>query len=428
MGGSRSATGRQPRSQEEPGSSRRRTKRTTNQRSSVSLRCTSMAAAFRVVVLLLHARLLGGFTSTYSRRRIRAPPFPDDVASRDGLSSDFNCQANGRKRSSLLLASFALPSPSDPCLDPPPVLYPLLCLDHGLLRSGLAFTSTGIGFDDLCIIRHNSTGDFQDIDDDIVEDKDDAGEVGGRNGDTDDELDFIIAGALAEASGNLEEDVIVASASRSEQATSAPTSPLTLSLLKYARLLKVRTVVVGLPLFKDGSESRQSRIVRRYCESDLKWSLVREFGGEFAGNGSGANGAVASQFEPAVRVYLFDERYSSSEAAALMSTSSAGSRPVTRDLDAVSACVVLSHFCKVNGLGGEEVTFREEEMGRIGAVLEAYEEGEDERRLDSERKKRVSTLKESRQEMISRLENASTGGKKKKKNVKKRARWTKIEP
>ena len=46
-------------------------------------------------------------------------------------------------------------------------------------------------------------------------------------------------------------------------------------------------------------------------------------------------------------------RYSSSSAAALMSGSK--QQAVTRDLDAVSACVILSHFCKVGGEGAEEV-------------------------------------------------------------------------
>ena len=285
--------------------------------------------------------------------------------------------------------------------------FPLLCLDHGLLRSGLAFTSTGIGFDDLTIIRHNSTEDFEDI----VEGKRDSDLEHSENF----ALNDIIASVIEET----------ASPSSPPPPSSKLSSPLTISVLKYVRLLKARGIVVGLPLFKDGAESRQSKIVRRYCEQELKWSLAREFGGEFAQGGG---------FDPRVRVFLFDERYSSSEAAALMSWS--GSGRVTRDLDAVSACVVLSHYCKVQGKGGEEVGFRLGEEGGLKEALKAYELGEGKRRLESERLRNVSTLQESRKEMISRLEGAepteADDNKKKKRKKKKkkgsRAKWTKLQP
>ena len=113
-----------------------------------------------------------------------------------------------------------------------------------------------------------------------------------------------------------------------------------------------------------------------------------------------------------------------------------GSGRVTRDLDAVSACVVLSHYCKVQGKGGEEVGFRLGEEGGLKEALKAYELGEGKRRLESERLRNVSTLQESRKEMISRLEGAepteADDNKKKKRKKKKkkgsRAKWTKLQP
>ncbi|GMI01010.1 hypothetical protein TrVE_jg6231 [Triparma verrucosa] len=284
-----------------------------------------------------------------------------------------------------------------------PIEYPMLCVDHGLLRSGIAFTSRGIGFDDVGIIRHNSTAEYENIDDD--EEK----KVGDENPLL--ELDAVIAEALAEIDTD-------PSPNPSQPTPILPMkidSPLTAQIVKYARLLSVKTVVVGLPLFKDGGESKQSRIVRQYCEVDLKRSLCREFGGTFD---------AAGAFAPAVRLYLFDERYSSSEAAALISSSSGSNRPVTVDLDAVSACVILSHFCKVNGKGAEEVTFSSND--EVPSLLEDFKVKRAERVALMERRKNMSTLKESRKEMISRLENDNQGqtdkeisSKKKKKRRKK---------
>ena len=145
-----------------------------------------------------------------------------------------------------------------------PIEYPMLCVDHGLLRSGIAFTSRGIGFDDVGIIRHNSTAEYENIDDD--EEK----KVGDENPLL--ELDAVIAEALAEIDTD-------PSPNPSQPTPILPKkidSPLTAQIVKYARLLSVKTVVVGLPLFKDGGESKQSRIVRQYCEVDLKRSLCRE--------------------------------------------------------------------------------------------------------------------------------------------------------
>ena len=119
-----------------------------------------------------------------------------------------------------------------------------------------------------------------------------------------------------------------------------------------------------------------------------------------------------------MRLYLFDERYSSSEAAALISSSSGSNRPVTADLDAVSACVILSHFCKVNGKGAEEVTFSSND--EVPSLLEDFKVKRAERVALMERRKSMSTLKESRKEMISRLENDNQGQTDKEKTAKKK--------
>ncbi|GMI04592.1 hypothetical protein TrLO_g126 [Triparma laevis f. longispina] len=294
-----------------------------------------------------------------------------------------------KPRSPLASASRLLSSP------PSPLIYPILCVDHGLLRSGIAFTSRGIGFDDVGIIRHNSTAEYSNIDD----------EAASPRTQDEDDLHAIIADALAE----IETDNSTPTPTTPQPAP--PTSPLTAQIVKYAWLLSVKTIVVGLPLFKDGTESKQSRIVRQYCDLDLKKSLVREFGGTYN----------PTSFTPNIKLTLFDERYSSSEAAALISSSSGNSRPVTADLDAVSACVILSHYCKVDGAGAEELAFTSSDD--VPSLLTQFEVNQAERIALTERQRNMSTLKESRKEMISRLERTPpnpASSKKKKKKKKKR--------
>ena len=174
-----------------------------------------------------------------------------------------------------------------------------------------------------------------------------------------------------------------------EEKELVPESALTAQILHYARLLKVKGIVVGLPLFKDGNESKQSRIVRSYCSNELVVSLCREFGGRWE------EGVLV----PEVRLFLFDERYSSSSAAAMMS---GNKQPVTRDLDAVSACVILSHFCKVNGEGGEEVLLEEDERV-TRKLLKEHDELMGAREEEGRRQVRINTIQESRSDMIKRV-------------------------
>ncbi|GMH59619.1 hypothetical protein TrRE_jg8073 [Triparma retinervis] len=242
---------------------------------------------------------------------------------------------------------------------------PILCIDHGLLRSGIAHTKTGFAFDDLSIVLHNSTSTYEDI-------------IKGR--DVKDAVDDIIGDVLAEfkVEGEEVEEPLV------------PESALTAQILHYARLLRVRGIVVGLPLFKDGNESKQSRIVRSFCRNELAVSLCREFGGSWDEEGG--------HFVPWVRLFMFDERYSSSSAAAIMS---GGKGAVTRDLDAVSACVILSHFCKVGGEGAEEVLLEDYKLST--RLLKEHEDRNSERAREEEDKVRMNTMKESRSDMIKRV-------------------------
>ena len=84
-------------------------------------------------------------------------------------------------------------------------------------------------------------------------------------------------------------------------------------LLQIARRERIASIVVGLPLEKDGAEGLQCAATRRFAD---------------------ALAAAA----PAMPLVLWDERFSSREAEALLAH-----RPGAA-LDAVAACVILDDF------------------------------------------------------------------------------------
>ena len=105
-------------------------------------------------------------------------------------------------------------------------------------------------------------------------------------------------------------------------------------------------VVVGLPLYKNGTESERSNITRCFAE-ELSAAVLSNFGPDFGG------------------VYLWDERYTSKEAKArIMSTAKGRGNVRSADdldgtIDADAACLILEHYYQNSGEGAELVTIRE---------------------------------------------------------------------
>ncbi|KAJ8602283.1 hypothetical protein CTAYLR_007852 [Chrysophaeum taylorii] len=89
---------------------------------------------------------------------------------------------------------------------------------------------------------------------------------------------------------------------------------------------RASTLVVGLPLERNGTEAAQAALTRRFaqCLSDL-----------------------AARYIPESQVFLWDERYSTQEAEVAFD-GSAG-------LDALAACVILDSFFAEDGEGAELV-------------------------------------------------------------------------
>ena len=111
--------------------------------------------------------------------------------------------------------------------------------------------------------------------------------------------------------------------------------------------------VVGLPVEKDGSEGWQSRRTRRFAVA-LANAVARELLGD--ANAAPARGGVAAD---GGRVYLWDERYSSKHARALLTDQGVGSQPPLAGggapmpgdprVDPLAACAILDHFFAANG-------------------------------------------------------------------------------
>ena len=117
--------------------------------------------------------------------------------------------------------------------------------------------------------------------------------------------------------------------------------------------------VVGLPVEKDGSEGWQSRRTRRFAVA-LANAVARELLGD--GGAGGAGGAAPARGGVAAdggRVYLWDERYSSKHARALLTDQGVGSQPPLAGggaplpgdprVDPLAACAILDHFFAAPG-------------------------------------------------------------------------------
>jgi len=121
----------------------------------------------------------------------------------------------------------------------------------------------------------------------------------------------------------------------------------------------VDRIVLGLPYHKNGTESNQTRLTREFAGS-----LVCEVAKRF-GVGGGAP------------IYLWDERYTSKEAAARARSVDPGIN-LYKQLDAEAACIILEYYYLDGGLGAEEVKLPEDDEV-MEEVERIWVEGRDER-------------------------------------------------
>ncbi|KAG7355943.1 Holliday junction resolvase [Nitzschia inconspicua] len=194
---------------------------------------------------------------------------------------------------------------------------------------------------------------------------------------------------------------------KEEQPIPGNTTQIAFQVVEIAKREQASQIIVGLPLHKNGTEAEQT-------------NLTRVFAAELAM-------VVLQQLGPNIPVYLWDERYTSKEAAAR-----AHSKDPTRflygTLDAEAACIILEHFYNDNGKGAELVVVQDQDM--VQACIEQWEQRmkmEEERLLQEEtmRNERLQRRKEAirRDQMMMTMqqeENDHCTNKKKKKRKRKK--------
>ncbi len=111
------------------------------------------------------------------------------------------------------------------------------------------------------------------------------------------------------------------------------TTQLCLQIIKYCTSERAQQVIVGLPLHKNGTEAIQSQRTRAFC-TELACLVLAKLG-------------------PGIPIYLWDERFTSKEAAARRDTQSGNNH--FRTLDAHAACIILETYYAENGKGAERV-------------------------------------------------------------------------
>jgi putative Holliday junction resolvase len=110
-------------------------------------------------------------------------------------------------------------------------------------------------------------------------------------------------------------------------------------VVNIARREQADQIIVGLPLHSNGTEAEQTIITRLFA-AELALHVLKGLG-------------------PDVPVYLWDERYTSKEAAA-RAHSRDPHRYLYGTLDAESASIILEHYYNDNGEGAERVTLDDE--------------------------------------------------------------------
>jgi putative Holliday junction resolvase len=182
-------------------------------------------------------------------------------------------------------------------------------------------------------------------------------------------------------------------------------------IIKIAESEKASQIIVGLPFHKNGTEAEQTIITREFA-SHLNCATVAHFGPD------------------KMPIYMWDERYTSKEAAARLRAVNPRAN-LYKELDAEAACIILEYYYEDNGEGAQRVELPDDEK-IVEAVYQAWEKRKEEQR---QKLKELTDLRmnpqRSRKEIMEKarlldeklaLENNNTPSKKKKKKKKKKKR------
>jgi len=153
-------------------------------------------------------------------------------------------------------------------------------------------------------------------------------------------------------------------------------------IIKIAESEKAAQIVVGLPFHKNGTEAEQTVITRAFAEH--------------------LNCAAYAHFGPdSMPIYLWDERYTSKEAAARIRAENPRAN-LYKELDADAAGIILEYYYEDNGLGAEKVELPDDQNIR-NMVHQSWliKKEEQEKKLKELTEMRMNT-KETKLEMMER--------------------------
>jgi putative Holliday junction resolvase len=178
------------------------------------------------------------------------------------------------------------------------------------------------------------------------------------------------------------------------------------SVVEICRAEQANRVIVGLPLHKNGTEAEQT-IITRVFAAELAQQVIQQLG-------------------PDVPVYMWDERYTSKEAAARIHSKNPRDQ-IYGMLDAEAACIILENYYNDNGIGAERVDVPAEMFDIYKQIWEQRLIREEQRLLEAlgERDTKLRWRKEAMEE-DRRLElqrDSPASSRRKKKQRQKRGPW-----
>lgn len=153
-------------------------------------------------------------------------------------------------------------------------------------------------------------------------------------------------------------------------------------IIKLVEAEEAKQIIVGLPFHKNGTEAEQTIITRQFA-STLVCATYAHFGPD------------------KIPIYLWDERYTSKEAAARKRAANPRAN-LFKELDADAACIILEYYYQDDGIGAIKVELPDDENIR-NAVEQAWlmKVEEDKQRLKKLRESRMNASN-NRQAMMER--------------------------
>ena len=116
----------------------------------------------------------------------------------------------------------------------------------------------------------------------------------------------------------------------------------------------VSQIILGLPLHKNGTQAEQTILTRTFGRMLAQCSMAT--------------------LGPHVSLYLFDERYTSKEAAARVHARDPKMPILYGSLDAESACIILETYYNDNGVGAERIQLTDAEQAPYLAEYQLRQE------------------------------------------------------